>query len=267
MFDADLLPFGWKYYALDLDSGKQALVTDGLPLWVAINRLLPPLFAASPDGRQVAYSVSEGDSYSIHMGAAGAAAANAQVLCKACGKVQQFSPDGRFLFYQPEARVNPDSKGKLTVRLLEVASGEDKPWLQHPTDSVAVGGTLGQDSTWVWLSSTAPGSLGPRGRYLVRWRQEPVPQSEWIKIPLPDANPNAWRVSPTGSFYYFEASKLMMVRFDPQKAKFSEPREVKFVPGSPVTFKPDDDWAVRGPGLAFSPQEYAGSVWLMKLPR
>jgi hypothetical protein len=59
----------------------------------------------------------------------------------------------------------------------------------------------------------------------------------------------------------------MMVRFDPKTASFSEPREVKFVPGSTVTLKPDDDWTVRGPGLVFSSQQGASSsVWLMKLP-
>ena len=56
------------------------------------------------------------------MGDAGAGSAEARVLCKACGLVQGFSPDGRFLFYNPEAKVKDDPKRKLTVRLLEVAS-------------------------------------------------------------------------------------------------------------------------------------------------
>ncbi|MGC9949741.1 MAG: hypothetical protein ABSF64_25515 [Bryobacteraceae bacterium] len=60
----------------------------------------------------------------------------------------------------------------------------------------------------------------------------------------------------------------MIVRFDPKIASFSEPHEVKFVPGSTVRPKPDDRWAVRGPGLVFSSQQGASSsVWLMKLPR
>jgi hypothetical protein len=60
----------------------------------------------------------------------------------------------------------------------------------------------------------------------------------------------------------------MAVRFDPQKAFFSDPQEVKFVPGSAMTPKPDDPFAVRGPGLVFSRQETGNSsVWLMKLPR
>jgi hypothetical protein len=59
----------------------------------------------------------------------------------------------------------------------------------------------------------------------------------------------------------------MAVQFDPKTASFSAHREVKFVPGSEVTLKPDDDWAVRGPGLVFSRSEGGSSAWLMKLPR
>jgi hypothetical protein len=60
----------------------------------------------------------------------------------------------------------------------------------------------------------------------------------------------------------------MAVRFDPQRARFNEPFEVKFVPGSAITVKPDDDWIVRGPGLVFSRHETGTpSLWLMKLPR
>jgi hypothetical protein len=58
----------------------------------------------------------------------------------------------------------------------------------------------------------------------------------------------------------------MAVRFDAKTAAFGEHREVKFIPGSAVTLKPDDDWTVRAPGLVFSRDESSSSVWLMKLP-
>ncbi len=252
-------------YTVDLDNWKQTLVLASLP-FTSTNSL-----RISPDGRQIAYSIPDGDSYSIRFGDAGASAAEARVLCKACGTVEGFSPDGRFLFYNPEAKVKDNPKTKLTVRLLEVASGKDRPWLEHPTDSVSVGGTFGQGSEWLWLTLSPLGSPGSRRRYLVPWRAEAVPQPEWIKIPLPDGNASRppWRVSPTGNFFYiFEGSKLMTVRFDPKTASFSEPHEVKFVPGSTVALRPDDNWTVRGPGLVFSSQQGASSsVWLMKLPR
>jgi len=262
---AYFMPAGSGVYAVDLASSKQTLV---------IARLPPIVFPAiSPDGRQVAYSVAEGDSYSIRLsesGEAGGGPEEARVLCKACGRVQGFSPDGRFLFYCPECKVKHDPKRKTTVRLLEVASGKDWPWLEHPTDSVSVDGrTFGQDSGWLYMDLKPPGSGASRG-YLVPWREEPVPQSEWIEIPGfgPTSTPQ-WEASPTGNFYYFfEGSKLMAVAFDSRRKSFSEPHEVVFVPGSAVTLKPDDDWTVRGPGLVFSRQETGNSsVWLMKLPR
>jgi Tol biopolymer transport system component/tRNA A-37 threonylcarbamoyl transferase component Bud32 len=251
-----------NFYALDLDSGKQTLVTAELPA--------STLITISPDGRQVAYSVPEGDSYSIRVGDAGARLAEARVVCKACGQVLAFSPDGRFLFHAPETKVKVDTKRKLTMRLLEVASGKDRPWLELPTDSVFVPLTLGQNPGWLVLTVSRPGSPWSRQRYLLPWRDDPAPQSEWKKIPLPDGSGGAppWRVSPAGTFFYlFEGSKLTAVHFDPQLASFSEHREVKFLPGSAVMLKPDDVWTVRGPGLVFSHREYSSSVWLMKLPR
>jgi len=247
-------------YAVDLDTGKQTLVTAGSR----------PM-AISPDGRQVVYTVPEGDSYSIRVGDAGNGPAEARILCKACGFVIGFSPDGRFLFYDPEFKIKDYPEQRWTVRLLEVASGKDRPWLEHATDSVFVGNTLGQDSGWLTLVASPPGSPWSRRRYLVRWREDPVPQSEWIKIPLADGTGDRppWRVSPTGNFFYlFEESKLMFVRFNPKTASFGEPHDVKYMPGSAVTLKPDDVWTVRGPRLVFSRQETGSwSVWLMKLPR
>jgi hypothetical protein len=222
----------------------------------------------SPDGRQVAYSVPEGDAYSIRVGEAGSGARETRVLCRACGKPHRFSPDGRFLLYNPEISVKPDPKRKFTVRLLEVANGKDRPWLEDASDSVLVC-TLGQDSAWLVVVLAPPGSSGFGRGYLVPWREQPVPKSEWIKIPLPDAAPNDWRVSPAGNFFYFlEGSHLMAIRFNPQRVDFSERQEVKFVPGSTVTLKSDDAWEIRGPGLVLEREELANSsVWLMKLPR
>jgi tRNA A-37 threonylcarbamoyl transferase component Bud32 len=251
----------FSIYGVDLDSWKQALVMAGFPAGMRGD--------ISPDGRQVAYSVAEGGSYSIRVGDAGATTAEARVLCKACGMAEGFSRDGRFLFHAPEVTDKYDYKTKLTVRILEVVSGKDRPWLEHPTDSVMVGRALGRDSRWLSLLLFPTGSPGPMRRYLVPWREEPVPQAEWTKIPLPDGpgGDPPWRVAPPGNFFYlFEGSKLMAVRFDAKTAAFGEHREVKFIPGSAVTLKPDDDWTVRAPGLVFSRDESSSSVWLMKLP-
>jgi eukaryotic-like serine/threonine-protein kinase len=253
---------GVNYYAVDLNTAKQTLVTARRPLGLKHARI-------SPDGRQVAYSVMDGDSYSIHVADIGADSAEARILCRACGLIYGFSPDGRFLLYDREAKVMENPKRKQAVRTLEVASGRDRPWIESSTDSVTVADTLGQDSGWLMLLLELPGSRGTKRGYLVPWREEPVPQSEWTSIPLPvgTESANPWRASPTGNFYYFfEGSRLMAVRFDPHRAGLSQPQEVRFWPGSEVTLKPDDDWTVRGPGLVFDHDNTNPSVWLMKLP-
>ncbi len=247
-------------YAVDLESAKQTLVTAQLSLGAHL--------AISTDGRQVAYSIQEGDSYSIRVGDTGSAWTEARVLCKACGLVEAFSPGGRFVFYRPQAKVQDGIQRKSVVRLLDVASGKDRPWLEHPIDSVFVDSTLDRDPGWLIVTLSPPGSPSSQQSYLVRWKEEPVPQSEWIKIPWPGGTRTAnWRVSQSGNFFYlFEGSKLTAVRFDSQKGSFGEPVEVEYAPGSAVTLDAGDDWTVRGPGLVISREETIMSVWTMKLP-
>ena len=237
-------------YALDLDSLAQTLVTrnDGAPEVIV-----------SRDGRQIAYSVPEGDSYSIRVGDAGADPGTARVVCKSCGLPRRFSPDGRFLLYSPEVQSKPGpSTRKLTVRLLELASGGDRPWLEHPTESV-LADSFGEDGAWFDV-----GVGRPDNRYIVPWREEPVPVSEWLEAPTRSAD---WEPAPSrNSFYIVQDRKLMGAQFDSKTRTFGQPFEVKFPPGSAVQWKPDDPWLIRGPGLVFTRQEPHGSVWLMKLP-
>jgi len=182
--------------------------------------------------------------------------------------VEAFSPGGRFLFYRPEAKVKDDARRKSVVRLLDLASGKDRPCLEHPVDSVSVDYTLDGEPGWLILSLSPPGSSSQQS-YLVRWREEPVPQTEWIKIPWPGGTRSAnWRVSRSGNFFYLlEGSKLKAVHFDPQRGSFGDPVGVTYAPGSTVTLDPGDDWTVRGPGLVISREETIMSVWTMKLPR
>jgi len=237
-------------YALDLDSLAQTLVTrnDGAPEVIV-----------SRDGRQIAYSVPEGDSYSIRVGDAGADPGTARVVCKSCGLPRRFSPDGRFLLYSPEVQSKPGpSTRKLTVRLLELASGGDRPWLEHPTESV-LADSFGEDGAWFDV-----GVGRPDNRYIVPWREEAVPVSEWLEAPTRSAD---WEPAPSrNSFYIVQDRKLMGAQFDSKTRTFGQAFEVKFPPGSAVQWKPDDPWLIRGPGLVFTRQEPHASVWLMKLP-
>jgi hypothetical protein len=178
-----------------------------------------------------------------------------------------FSPDGRFLFYSPEIHSKPDPNQKRTVRLLELASGKDRPWAEHPTESASVGSVVGQDSQSIWVLLEPPGSYRAGRKYLVPWTEEPVPQSAWSNGARRSV-PASWRGGPGLNFFYgFKDSKLLSSRIDPKTADFGEPQEVQFVPGPPVTFGPDDRWfVVRSPGLVFSRERTVHSVWLMDLP-
>jgi serine/threonine protein kinase len=251
------------YHALNLESGKETLVASG------IRR--STLVAISSDGRQVAYSVAESDSYSIRVGNVGAGEMEARVACKRCGLAFDFSPDGRFLFhspeYSPETRFKPDPKRKLTVRLLELASGQDRPWAEHPTHSAIVDSVVSQDSAWVVIELRPPGKTGSWRKFLVPWREEPVPQSVLTSGRLIEIS-RTWRGCPGVNFVYgFEGSKLLATHIDPKSGELGEPREIALIPGSPVVPKPDENtWDIRGPGLVFTRDRTVNSVWLMDLP-
>ncbi|HYW41937.1 MAG TPA: protein kinase [Bryobacteraceae bacterium] len=257
-FVNDIASSSGNGYALDLESGRQTLMIPGLALTTST--------AVSLDGRQIAWSIPEGDSYSIRIGDAGAARAAARPLCKGCGLALRFSADGRFLMFWPEARVALDPKRrKYTLRLLEVASGKDRPWLEHPSDSIINVGTFGDDSTWITFRLQPVGSQAPSRIYIVPWREEPVPLPEWIEVNLPT---EYYTFAPHGNFFqFFQGSRLMAIRFDPKTRTFSDPYEVTYVPGTAETPRPDDLWGIRGPGLVFSRREISSSAWLMKLPQ
>jgi eukaryotic-like serine/threonine-protein kinase len=246
------------HYALDLNSKTPTLVSVGLSQFAN--------FAVSPDGRRIAYSYPDGDAISISVGETGAGYAQARVLCKGCGRVQWFSPDGRFLFYIPEVKVKPDLKRKVSVHLLDVSTGKDRPWAEDPTRSVSVRETIGNGFEWVWLTLRQPGEQASED-YLVRWREGPIPLSELTKTKVPQV-PGQHRFSPTGDFYYVDGDKFMLRRFNPQTGDFGEAHDLVFLPGSAVALKTSDRFAVRSRGLVFAHSEPGGSsLWLMKLPR
>jgi hypothetical protein len=238
-------------YALDLQSGQQTLLLSRLDYGAFI--------AVSRDGRQIAYTVPEGDVYSIRVADAGADPSTTRVVCKSCGVPRLFSPDGSFLLYSPEVQPNLGNR-KWTVRLMELASGKDRPWLEHPTESVwAWADSFGDDGAWLAVSLFPPGSTRGSKLYLVPWREKPVPVVEWLEAPV---SAQLWESSPLSNFLYFPRNSNMMgMRFDPKTRKFGEPFDTKA-----ADWKPGGMWQIRGPGLVYARHETHGSVWLMKLP-
>jgi tRNA A-37 threonylcarbamoyl transferase component Bud32/WD40 repeat protein len=242
-------------FAVDLESGKQTLLAAGLDNSTRI--------IISSDGRQIGYAVAEGNRYSIRVGDTGAAPAAARALCQGCGWPVRFSADGRYIMFQPEARFALDPKRKSTLRLLDLSSGKDRPWLEHPTASITAASTFGADSAWVALRVQTIGVKDSDRWYILPWKEEPVQLSEWTEV---KHAPRDASVAPYGDFFqFFQNGKLMAIRFDRKTRTVGEPYELKFLPGSEVV-RPEDARLIRGPGLVFTRQEFTSSVWLMKLP-
>src|SRR5262249_10228637 len=149
---------------------------------------------------------------------------------------------------------------KYTLRLMDLATGKDRPWLEHPTESISISGVFGVDSQWVALRLHPPGSDASHWM-IVPWRPDPVPASEWIEA---RGVPTSANYATKGNYFHFyRGDKLMAVHFDPKTRSVSNPYEVK-LPAD--TVKPSDTKLLRGPGLVFGRPEFTSSVWLMKLP-
>jgi eukaryotic-like serine/threonine-protein kinase len=240
-------------YALDLATSQQRQLNRGLDLAVTA--------AVSSDGLWIAYTRPEGIGYSISVGRVGSPQETARPLCSKCGIAPgaRFSPDGRYVLFVPDATVTPNSKRKFSVALLELSSGEVRPWLEDPTESIGVYGFF--DGDWAVIGTERPGEEESRRLHLAPWRPTPVPRSEWVEFPSPTLS-----FSPAAPFiYWFQNSRLMAMRFDSTQRRFSEPFPVHMPLGSAVEIRSTDTWSVRGPGIAFARDQSKGSVWLMKL--
>jgi hypothetical protein len=165
--------------------------------------------------------------------------------------------------------------------VLDLASGKDRPWLEHPTGSITRFGSFGADEAWVAIRADAA-QAGPKRWYVAPWREAPVPPSEWVEAThVPEVAHHALY----GDFFqFFQNGRLMTVVFDRKSRSFHAPEAVHFVPGDGagrqpagqpetapsavgVVPKPTDEFVFRGPGMIFQRQEFTSSVWLMKLPQ
>ena len=244
-----------EYFAIDPATARQT------PL-MHLPSEIDPRF--SRDARQVAYNERKGNRYSIRLGDASGDLAAARVLCDGCGRALDFSSDGRFLFYSPEQAPERDHEIKTTIRLMDVATGKDRPWLEHPVDSLTKAAPFGDGRTWVLVEVRQDPKAKSSRFYLVPWREVPAPVSEWLPITIP--NESAPLNYGTGSYdlSFFEGDKLMLVRFDPSTKQVSAPVLMKFFDSVvPQRWPP---LAHRGGAVVFCKAESRSSVWLMKLP-
>jgi hypothetical protein len=245
-----------KVLRLRFDTGE----SEPLPS-VDVNR--DGLWTVSRDGRLVARSRPEKNAYTIAVSEVDGSTPE-RVLCQDCGLAQGFSPDGRFLFFQPEASSRPNVRRKTSIRLLDVASGAATPWLDDRADFLSGCGLTGNSGEWVVVSATTPGAAARQTRtYLVPWRVQPVPRSDWIEV----AGENDM-FSPAGDLaYFFDGARLMAARFDPKSKAMGTPFQVRLARDAQPLLKPGDSWVVRGPGIVFSATDVKSSIWLLNLAK
>ena len=249
-------------FALDLETGKRALLA----------RVADRQFVISRDGRRVA-EVEDADRPGIRLREAGADPSAARVVCKACGFLEGFSPDGRFLFVDPAARLNGDPTRKVTVGLVDATTGQGRPWLEHPTDSIRIKEDLfGEDGAWVVVEASAPGA-GPfksHRLFIVPWRDRPVPLSEWIEVGKAESRLAIFSLnfSRNGNLVFeVKSPDVSVARFDPKTRTLSAFSPVKFIPGPPLPLKSPDPEVFLRQGLVIGRRESTSSIWLMKLPK
>ncbi|MDQ6760600.1 MAG: hypothetical protein M3Z32_12160, partial [Acidobacteriota bacterium] len=145
-------------------------------------------------------------------------------------------------------------------------TGQSKPWLSHPTDTLFPGQPFGENANWVLIAAAKPGSVAYH-YYLVPWSLDGPPISQWIEITGPGAK--SMEYSQRSNLGYFRLGKdLMTFPFDPVKRRIdtNAVKKVKMWPGSTPEFGADDQLHVGLEGLMFAHPEQRSSVWLMKLP-
>ena len=151
----------------------------------------------SPDGSTVAFSDDQSPLSSIYT--VPATGGVPKKICDACGRPVDWLPD--------RSKILVDDAGpkQRDIHILDVATGQSKPLLQHPDfradDAAAVAGRA--------RAGVQPERGEGRARriYLVPFTGEPVPESQWSLIVDGtdfDRQP-VW--SPSGDMIYFQSDR------------------------------------------------------------
>jgi Tol biopolymer transport system component len=176
----------------DLVSGKTMALaaTDKDETW--------PVF--SHDGSRVAYTVGrEGPSDFYVVPAAGGVA---EKVCDACGRLQHWSPNGKFLIYHPPATSGGAAS---TVNALEVASGR-RTKILIPGQHSPFQETFSADGRWLSFILRS----GPERTqiFVAPFNGEaPIPQKEWIPVTDGKGADDKPRWSPDGEILYFMSER------------------------------------------------------------
>ena len=117
---------------------------------------------------------------------------------------------------------------------------------------------------WALVSSQRGADSATRREWLVPFRPEPVPRSEWIEFHPPAT---VWKYGVQTPFIYgFKDGHLMAIHFDAKQRRMSDRFAVRLASVVPAELSAKDNFNVRGPGIAFERELVTGTAWLMKLP-
>jgi Tol biopolymer transport system component len=120
-------------------------------------------------------------------------------VCVDCGVPTAWSPDGRFLVYQPNLSQH------LFVGLLEVTTGKKIEYLKNPDRQFAQG-AISPDGKWMVF--TVRRAIRDFTIYAAPFAPDrPPPEAEWVEIVrAPETDPNA-RWAPDGNLLYFSSER------------------------------------------------------------
>lgn len=243
--------------------------------WSNLNEVTDhPLF--SHDGKQVAYRVYDKPKLPIDVKDLSGKVRRA---CEDCGAPTDWSPDGRYLLYEPGSTI-------AFVSRLNVATGKWEEWLQHPRFSLR-GGRYSPDGKWIAFQAET--SRNARRIFIAPDRKQSS-EKDWIPIGWSDSEMSdlnqdppvdllpSW--SPDGKLLYFLSGRdgfrcIWAQRLDPAtKRPAGLPFHVQHFHRSRrsllriVTARsPQIGFRVYRDRAFFSMDEVTGNVWIADLPR
>ena len=257
----------WSIASRDVESGLERFVST----WDTSNS--PRVPSISIDNKQLIESFYEGDRTSIQVRPVDSPE-TPRVVCHKCGGSSgptngagAVTPDPRYAFIDPEERRGADPRRKIAIHLLDLETGQSRPWLSHPTDSLYPYRPFGENANWMVIQARKPGSAESR-IYLVPWSLDGPPFSQWIERTGPGAKLTVNNSQRSNLVYFRQGKDLMTFPFDPVRRRIdtNAVKKVKMWPGSTPEFGAGDILHVRDEGIVFVHQEQRSSVWLMKLP-
>jgi len=242
-----------QIWVKDLVSGQEHQLTTG------VDKTQPFI---SPDGQVVAWRDSGTSNTQIFI-----TPFNGGLLkpvCADCGVPTGWSPDGRYLVFQPT------SNRHLSIALLEVGTGKKIDYLKS-ADLQFSAGSISADGKWIVFAT--PRTLRDFTIFVAPFSPDrPPPRSDWVEIVhSPEVDPDAqW--SPDGNLLYFSSDRdgyncLWAQRLDQVTKRpkgelfavqhFHTPSQVLRAPAVwyPATLGPDK--------VVVSLEERSGGIWML----